>query len=193
MSSAHPMLPSTSNFDAIIGLAHRAKSLMHRAEMVWLCQLADVAPAGAGVEVGVYCGASLIAWSLVRLGRGEAVGIDNWTYRDIAQLKEICAANLLEAKSPAQLRDLESLVAVQDFNYGSIAFLLIDGDHTSPAIEQDIEAWTPKVMAGGVVVFHDYGRHKNDCHVTQAVDSWQKRVGWERLGLEETLIGFQRP
>jgi predicted O-methyltransferase YrrM len=36
-----------------------------------------------------------------------------------------------------------------------IDFLLIDGDHSEPAVRRDWEEWSPFIVEGGVVLFHD--------------------------------------
>lgn len=38
-----------------------------------------------------------------------------------------------------------------------IDMLLIDGDHLLEGINKDIRNWVPKVKAGGLICFHDYG------------------------------------
>lgn len=195
--------------DEIIGIARRAKSLMHREELAWLLDLARQAPDGTGVEVGVYCGASLIAWSLMRKYRGQAIGVDNWSYQDdwinqhivkgnehnslqVPNLKAVCQANLKQADIWALLLDGQS-VEVAKQAPDDLAFVFIDGDHTSPGIDNDIAAWMPKLMSGGIAVFHDYGRRKNGCRVTQAVDAWQSTDRWDKIGLVDTTIGFRKP
>lgn len=205
------MSNQTLSIDEIIGIARRAKSLMHRNELAWLIELAGMAPDGIGVEIGVYCGASLIAWSLMRQGRGQVVGIDNWSYQDeyvdqfvvkgnehnnirIDGLKGVCEANLTTAGILPQvwLIDSDSVDAarvVQD----DLAFVFIDGNHTSPAIDNDVAAWMPKIRRGGIAAFHDYGRRKNGCRVTQAVDNWQAREPWEFIGLVDTTAGYRKP
>lgn len=203
------MSETTLTVDEIIGIARHAKSLMHREELVHVCELARIAPDGVGVEVGVYCGASLIAWSLVRAGRGASIGVDNWSYQDdwinqhivkgnehntlqVPNLKAVCQANLGQANVAAALFDGESVeIARQVPN--DLAFILIDGDHTSPAIDNDIAAWMPKLRSGGIAAFHDYGRRKNGCRVTQAVDNWQANDRWDKLGCVDTMIGFRKP
>lgn len=200
---------NTLTTDEIINIARKAKSLMHRDELAWLIELARQAPDGVGVEVGVYCGASLIAWSLAREGRGQSIGVDNWSYQDdwinqhivkgnehnslqVPNLKAVCQKNLNQAHITAQLLDGASVdMAKQAPN--DLAFVFIDGDHTSPAIDNDIAAWTPKIMQGGIIAFHDYGRRKNGCRVTQAVDSWQAVDRWGYIGKAETTVGFRKP
>lgn len=195
--------------DEIIGIARRAKSLMHREELVWLLDLARQAPDGTGAEIGVYCGASLIAWSLMRHGRGASIGVDNWSYQDdwinthivkgnehnslqVPNLKMVCQNNLTIANVTAQLLDGDSVAMAQQAP-NDLAFVFIDGDHTSPAIDNDIAAWTPKLMRGGVAAFHDYGRRKNGCNVGWAVDQWIGREHWERIGQVDTTIGYRKP
>lgn len=191
MNSSTPKLLDMT-IDEIIGIARRAKSLIHREALVWLCQLAQMAPDGLGIELGVYCGSSLIAWSLMRAGLGQAIGVDNWSYRDIPNLKARCERNLDAASVEVQLLDMDSAEAAAVV-LDPIAFLHIDANHSRPFVEQDITLWTPKVMPGGIVAFHDYGRFRPDCQVTEAVDAWQGREPWERLGEVATMIGFRKP
>jgi MMP 1-O-methyltransferase len=40
---------------------------------------------------------------------------------------------------------------------GYISMLLVDAGHRRQDIESDIQAWLPKLVSGGAVVFHDYG------------------------------------
>ena len=181
-----------TDIQEIVGLARRAKSLIHRDAMIWLCELAQMAPDGLGVELGVYCGASLIAWSLVRDGRGNAIGVDDWSYRDLPNLRGRTMRNLKAAGADAQLLDIDSAAAAEVVD-GPIAFLHIDANHALKFVEQDIALWTPKVARGGIVAFHDYGRFRADCQVTEAVDAWQKRDPWKRLDVIETTIGFKKP
>lgn len=182
--------------DEIIEIARRCKSLMHRDELAWLMKLARYAPDGIGVEIGVYCGASLIAWSLVRHGRGESIGIDNFSFSGMiphkVDIKAECEANLQATGVKARLIDGDSVQIAKQVPDG-LAFVFIDGDHTSPAIDNDIVAWTPKIMRGGIIAFHDYGRRKNGCRVSQAVDNWQAVDRWGDIGKVETTIGFRRP
>jgi predicted O-methyltransferase YrrM len=183
----------TLTIDEIIGTARHAHSLMDRDELAWLIKLAQQAPDGPALEVGVYCGASLIAWSLAREGRGESIGVDNWSYLDIANLKDKAAENIAWAKITARLIDADSEHAAPLIADESLAFCFIDGDHTHDYIIRDIELWTPKVMHGGIIVFHDYARRKNDCWVKPAVDQWIAKTHWPEMGLVKTTHSFRKP
>lgn len=57
----------------------------------------------------------------------------------------------------------------------SLSLLYIDADHTYQGVSADIEAWIPKMLSGGYVVFDDY-----DCPdygVTEAVDTYARAHG----------------
>jgi predicted O-methyltransferase YrrM len=180
------------DIDEIVGVARSFKgALIHREGLVQLCKMARMAPPGVGVEIGVYRGASLIAWALARAGMGEAVGVDDWSYPDPPNLKGHAEGNIARSGCGAALYDMTSEEAARVIE-GPLAFVHIDADHRLDAVRRDIELWTPKVMRGGVVAFHDYGRRRDDVQVQQAVDEWQQREPWECLGEALTEIGFRK-
>ncbi|RPI29787.1 MAG: class I SAM-dependent methyltransferase [Chloroflexota bacterium] len=183
----------TLSIDEIVGIAFRSKgSLIHRGALAHLCRMAQGAPAGTGVEIGVYRGSSLVAWSLARSGMGESIGVDNWSYPDPPNLKEHTEENLKQAGVTATLYDMDSEDAAALIP-GPLAFVHIDANHTLAYVRKDIELWAPKLMRGGVIAFHDYGRTRADIQVRQAVDEWQAREPWACLGEVLTTIGFRKP
>jgi len=170
-----------------------ARWLVHRDGLVWLCAMAQQAPDGTGVEVGIYVGSSLIAWSLIRKGRGECIGVDNWAYiqQGTPQQREKCYHNIEVSGSPAKVLEMNSLQAAHVVQ-APLAFIFIDGDHAYESVKQDIAAWTPKVMPGGIVAFHDYGAKKH-AGVKRAIDEWQLSAQWIYLGEAATTAGWKRP
>lgn len=67
------------------------------------------------------------------------------------------------------------VIPIKKFSYEAkgdvpdkIAGLFIDGDHSFEGVKKDIEDFSPKVVEGGYIAFHDYGRFG----VTQAVDEF---------------------
>ena len=57
---------------------------------------------------------------------------------------------------------LESLEAAKLFPDGFLDLVYIDGDHFR--IAEDIDAWTPKVKAGGILCGHDWQtKHIREC------------------------------
>jgi len=69
--------------------------------------------------------------------------------------------------------------------HDEIHLLFIDGDHHYAAVKKDIEGWTPKVAAGGFVVFHDFKTEKKvaakHAGVKKAILEWEKVAQWELL------------
>lgn len=53
-----------------------------------------------------------------------------------------------------------SLEAASQIPDGSLDFLYLDANHRAEFVQQDLEAWVPKVRTGGVVAGHDYSNHK---------------------------------
>jgi hypothetical protein len=49
-----------------------------------------------------------------------------------------------------------SLEAAKTFEDGRLDFVFIDANHAYEFVKADIEAWAPKVRAGGMVCGHDY-------------------------------------
>ena len=73
-----------------------------------------------------------------------------------------------------------------------INYIFIDGGHEEFEIRGDIEAWLSRMSYDGVLLFHDYGS-PNWPSVKTVVDEYASRLGWELLGLEDTLIAFKLP
>lgn len=56
----------------------------------------------------------------------------------------------------------------------SLDFVFIDANHVQDAVLEDLEAWAPKVRAGGIVSGHDYRKFSNKptIHVIEAVQAY---------------------
>jgi len=54
-----------------------------------------------------------------------------------------------------------SVEAAQSIPDQALDFVFIDGDHSYLGVRSDLEAWFPKVRAGGILAGHDYG-HRRD-------------------------------
>jgi predicted O-methyltransferase YrrM len=64
--------------------------------------------------------------------------------------------------------------------------IFVDGDHTKPGIDGDIEAWWPNLKPGGLMIFHDYGRDFWP-QVVLSVDTHVKEYGAQILFVVDTL------
>jgi len=163
------------------------RALMHEDELAYLYDLALRAPDGPACEVGAFNGSSLMAWATARLGRGELRSIDivdRWELRE----------NIKHSGYPIEVLLGESWKVGE--NLGVQAFIFIDADHTKTGIPRDIEVYAPKIMPDGIIAFHDYDKkeaQRGKGYVVKAtVDTWHKKMRWQKLPLIGRVIAFRR-
>jgi hypothetical protein len=82
----------------------------------------------------------------------------------------------------------ESVPASEQFQDGSLDFCYIDGDHTYPAVTDDIRVWRPKVRPGGFLAGHDLNIASVACAVFDAFPN----NGVEITALEFDISWFVR-
>ena len=78
--------------------------------------------------------------------------------------------------------------------------LFVDGDHRYDTVKRDISGWVPKIVVGGVVIFHDYNpAEKDKGHafiegVHRAVDEYFSRHArqWQDIPTVGSLKVFKR-
>ena len=146
---------------------------MHRHR--WNVLITLCARSRVGVEVGVCAGRTTEAM-LAALPNLQLIGVDPWVpYSEVARdgtwhTDNQALAEQVRERYPDRLRFIRepSLVAVREFEDASLDFVFIDGDHRYEPCLADIEAWTPKVRPGGMVIGHDFN-HPRWTGVTQAV------------------------
>ena len=122
------------------------------------------------VEVGAWKGqtAALMA-SLIHLSGKEIYFdvIDTWEGSDEQahnQDDDIQQGTLYEAfiKNIEPLQDyihpvkLDSIEASKNYKDETIDFIFLDASHKTEDVIKDIEAWTPKLKTGGVLIGDDY-------------------------------------
>lgn len=154
-------------------------------ELGWLYDLASLAPDGNAIEAGAFCGGSLTCWASARVGRGNLYGAD-------VKLRRELVATVAASGYPIRLIEGNSWLAPAQIE-GDFAFAFIDADHSDAGVPYDIAAYPPRIMPGGVIVFHDYDVWKPTVTVKRHVDAWQERAKWERLGQVRSAIAFRRP
>lgn len=69
--------------------------------------------------------------------------------------------------------------------------IFVDGDHTTPGIQGDIEAWWPHLKTGGYMAFHDYTR-KDWPDVKPVVDAHIKAEKAKTIFKVDTLLLIQK-
>lgn len=138
-----------------------------------------------GAEIGVWKGAFSELWCQLMPGV-EWYAVDTWApyaeYREakndpvlIAQAQEIATERL--AAFDCRLLQLSSVEAAEQIPDGSLDVVYIDGNHEAPFVQQDLEAWTPKLRPGGILAGHDYrepSESKPFIQVKAAVDLFTK-------------------
>jgi len=78
-----------------------------------------------------------------------------------------------------------------------VHLVFVDGDHSYNGVKGDIDNWSPRVVAGGLMVFHDYNPQPKDAErlagVKQAIDEWYNQAqGWREVDTTRSIITFRR-
>ena len=134
------------------------------------------APLGPVVEVGSYCGKSTVyLGSGVKAAGGLLLCVDHHRGSEEHQVgEEYHDADLFDARvgrldSLLELRRTLHLAGLEETAIpivapspvaarvvvGSLGMVFIDGGHSHPAAHADYEAWSGKIVAGGVLAIHD--------------------------------------
>jgi predicted O-methyltransferase YrrM len=131
-----------------------------------------------GAEVGVYKGeyAQILCEKIPNL---HLIMVDSW----IRQQRRIDAkAEAIERTNGYDVLIVQetSLNAAKVIPDSSLDFAFIDAGHTYAEVKEDIEAWAPKVRAGGIVSGHDYYEFPSGKGgVIPAVDEYVAKHGYE--------------
>jgi len=86
---------------------------------------------------------------------------------------ELAIANVAKFGKRAKILRMTSLEAAPKFEDGTLDFVFIDGDHSYKGVHDDIEAWWPKLVNGGLLSGHDY-RDERGYGVIPAVQEFAK-------------------
>jgi len=172
--------------------ANTTGTMLEEHELCFLYALAAMAPRGPAVELGVYKGGSLSVWCGARSNGDPVYGVDSWDPPKWSQFEQeyydqIKRNNLEVVTLKMVSWEAPEIIADQ------VAFCFIDSAHDDTGFPADIAAWTPCIMPGGVIVFHDYGSWKPTIVVKQYVDAWQKEAMWFSLGMVGSAAAFMRP
>ena len=164
------------------------RGMLDESQLYFLYDLAEKAVDGTAVECGVLYGRSLAAWAPKRKGRGEIVAVDCWQRGD----KQHQAFLFNMTQLQMQCRTISGNSWEVADQVGPTAFCFIDACHGPEGIGRDVPVWTAKIVAGGIIAFHDYGTWKCPA-VKEAVDRWQKVARWEEMGLVGATMAYRRP
>jgi len=143
---------------------------------------------GVIAEIGIEQGrsASVLMFAARHTG-AEVLLVDYWKENVEAVSDRFCADFPDVKLSFCQFPSVEAAKLVSPDTEFSL--IHIDADHCGDAPEKDCIAWLPKVKAGGIACFHDYGG--NFEAVKPAVD--KHTAGWEDLGVWDGLAIRRKP
>ena len=91
-------------------------------------------------------------WRSVPSQKGDAANSQAWHDKNMA---EAIARVAKYGDRAIQLRGNSTEMADSVAN-NSLALVYVDCDHSYDGVRDDIRAWFPKLMSGGVMAFHDY-------------------------------------
>ena len=143
---------------------------------------------GAIVEIGSWKGRSTI-WLAAgaKLAGQRVYAIDPHTNskedpgaRTLTEFRDnLVRAGVADAVEPLVMTSSEAAAAVK----GPVELLFIDGDHSYDGAKRDAALWLPRLVDGGVVMFHD---------VTTAAYSGPRRVFRKSVCLSSNYDSIRR-
>jgi predicted O-methyltransferase YrrM len=145
---------------------------------------------GAIVEIGSWKGRSTV-WLAegARLAGQRVHAIDRHTQsredpsaNTLADfLENINRAGVADVVEPLVMASAEAAAVVR----GPVELLFIDGDHSFDGVRRDAEIWLPRVVEGGVVMFHDVASasYEGPRRIFRRMVCWNERfAGVRRVG-----------
>ena len=171
-------MPAHSEMTAeALRVAHSCKGFLDEEEGQRLFALArDHAHLGPIIEIGSYCGkSSVYLGSGARSSGGTLVCIDHHRGNEENQRGELyhdpevfdgeaerndTLPFLRDTIRRADLEDVSILLITKSAKAAEIwkvppGMVFIDGGHTQVAADTDYDAWSPKVVPGGILAIHD--------------------------------------
>jgi predicted O-methyltransferase YrrM len=159
--------------------------------------------AGAIVEIGSFMGRSTIVLATGSMSsrREKVTAVDHFRGSPEHQINPALVAervvynhfmqNLRKAGVAEHVQPIiaSSQEAVAGWQ-GPIRLLFIDADHAYESTKQDFQLWSPFVVPGGLIAFHDVGSWPG---VTQFYNELLgSGQGWEQILLVQTLRVVQK-
>lgn len=123
------------------------------------------------VEVGSWLGKSAAFMAVEIANSGKLIAfdcVDPWTdggpdlrdtnyFQDLKEpVFDIFTRNIAPVRHLVNPMQMTSLEAAAKYRDHSIDFVMLDGDHSYEAVRADIDAWTPKMKAHGILSGDDY-------------------------------------
>jgi predicted O-methyltransferase YrrM len=147
--------------DEISAIAARVEGWLSEAQgRVLMSIAARTTGRGAIVEIGSWKGRSTV-WLAAgaQLARQRVYAVDRHSAsredpsaNTLAEfLRNIERAGVADAVEPVVMSSADAAAVI----HGPVELLFVDGDHSFAGVQRDAETWLPKIIEGGVVLFHD--------------------------------------
>lgn len=108
---------------------------------------------GRGAEIGVMKGN--YSAHLLREWKGrELISVDPWL--EVPENEQRARTTLGAFGDRSRIMQMTSVEAAAKVPDGDLDFAYIDALHDYESVKADLEAWFPKVRAGGILAGHDY-------------------------------------
>jgi hypothetical protein len=109
------------------------------------------------VEVGVYLGqsAAFLGVELMRRSRPCKIDLVDKFHQDSA--RKVATDLRPIASVLGEIISGDSAASASRYEDGTLDAVFIDADHDYESVSRDIDAWRPKVRAGGILAGHDFG------------------------------------
>ncbi len=167
----------------------------------WFAELGFQTGAEIGVKEGDYS-----VRLLERIPGLTLYSVDPWLVRfDYRDHRPQAVFDGYERKARARLAAFSGSIVIKALSRdalvhvpdGSLDFVYVDGAHSFANVAHDLEGWSRKVRAGGIMSGHDYCRYRPEAniHVVEAVHGFTeayKIKPWFVLGRKEKTNGEVR-
>jgi len=130
-------------------------------ELAWILQQSQLLASNATwVELGVFCGRSLMAAGLGLPKNATLAAVDWRLGLDSLQGHGYFNTylSLCETRPDLQILGIRmrSNLAARFFSDRSVDVVFVDADHGYESVLHDIQAWLPKIKLGGMMCGHDF-------------------------------------
>ncbi len=154
----------------------------------WYARFARALRGGTFVEIGSWKGRSTsFVGPICNGNQTRLVCVDHWSGSHDSLADRYAAALAVEDVEQTFRRNMAelgirveviaepSLVAAERFPPASVDRIFLDGSHDGASVTQDLEAWLPRLRAGGILAGHDHdAKHPDLC---AAVEEFAARRG----------------
>ena len=156
-----------------MGMEHFHDNIFGYSDDIYFSIIRDVVkrfPSGSHfVEVGALLGksSSYMAVEIINSGKDIKYDIvDHWLgsseHETVQELQDIdmfkvFTENMKPVEGYYNAIRKTSTEAFSSYEDESLEFVMIDGDHSQSAVENDITNWLPKIKSGGLLAGDDYG------------------------------------